>query len=265
MNLIRMNLYRFMKTKSVYVILIVTALLTGFLAVDMESEEDQAISQELLQQEGIDADDTIGLTIGMNVLSSASEMTGEMVGSGMIMLLLSIFVVLFSNAERAGGYLKNLNSCAGTKAQIFLAKIAPVMLFAFVILWIIPFVSVVSGLQGKDILTKEFLLYMTVQWLIHTAYAIFALMIMEITRSLVAGILIGIFASMGVGVTLIQFMENAVYGQGIISEHMLVSMTRMLTPENVVSLLAPALVTGVISVLAYSAAGALTFQKRDIY
>lgn len=265
MNLIRMNLYRFIKTKSVYVILIIAAFLAGFLTLDMVSEDGQAINQEILQQEGIDVDQTAGITIGLNILTSASEMTGELVGSGMILVLIAIFAALFSNAERAGGYLKNLNACAGTKAQIFLAKMVPAMLFAFAILWIIPFVSVACGLQGNGLLTKEFFLYMAIQWLIHTAYGIFILMVMEISRSLVAGILIGIFAGMGVGVMLIQLIENAVIGQGIISGHMLVTMARMLNPENIVSSLIPAFVTGVISVIMYSVIGALTFQKRDIY
>lgn len=130
MNLIRMNLYRFIKTKAVYVILIIAALLAGFLTLDMTSEEGQALNQEIMQQEGIDAEDTAGITIGLNIITSASEMTGELVGSGMILVLIAIFVALFSNAERAGGYLKNLNSCAGTKAQIFLAKTVQVMLLS---------------------------------------------------------------------------------------------------------------------------------------
>lgn len=265
MNLVRMNLYRFMKTKSAYVILIIATILTGFLTLDMTSEEGQAMNQELLQQEGIDAEQTAGIAIGLTILTSASEMTGELVGSGMILVLVAIFAAIFSNTERAGGYLKNLNSCAGAKAEVFLAKIVPVMLFTFVILWIVPFVSVVCGLEGNGIWTKEFLLYMVAQWLIHTAFSIFILMIMEITRSLLAGILVGIFAGMGFGITLIQMIENAIHGQGIISGHMLVTVARMLMPENIVNLLFPALVTGVIGVMMYSVIGAVTFQKRDIY
>lgn len=267
MNLIRMNLYRFVKTKSVYIILIIVALLAGFLAIDMTSEEGQELIQEIMQQEGMEesTDFTAGITIGMNIITSASMMTGEFISSGIILVFIAIFAALFSNAERAGGYLKNLNACTGTKAQIFLAKIVPIILFVFVILWLIPVVSIACGLQGNNILTKEFFLYIGIQWLIHTAYGIFILTIMEITRSLVAGMLIGIFVGMGFGVTLIQFIENAMFRQEIISGHMLVTTARMLMPGNIGNSLIPAIMTGVISLIMYSVIGALTFQKRDIY
>lgn len=267
MNLIRMNLYRFMKTKCVYILLIITVFLVGFSTLDMMSVESQALIQEMMQQEGLEesSDFTAGITIGMNMITSASMMTGEYIGSGIILVFIAIFVALFSNAERAGGYLKNLNSCAGTKSQIFLAKLVPIIVFVFVILWIIPMVATACGLQGNDIWTKEFYLYMGIQWLIHTAYGIFILTIMEITRSLVAGMLIGIFVGMGFGVTFIQFVENVIIKQEIISRHMLVTMARMVIPDNVTSAIIPALITGMISVTAYSIIGAWTFQKRDIY
>ncbi len=265
MNLIRMNLYRFIKTKTVYVILIITALLAGFLIMDQSSEKPQALNQEIMQQQNIDAHDTAGMTIGLKIITSASMMTVEFVGSGMILMFIAIFVSLFSNAERAGGFLKNLNACSKSKEQIFLAKVVPIMIFVFMNLCIIPLVSVASGLQGDDIFSKEFVSYMAIQWLIHTAYGIFILTLMEITRSLVTGILVGIFTGMGVGVLIVQFVENAFHGSGIISEHMLAAMARMIVPDNIVSLMVPALMTGGISLIMYLVIGSLMFKIRDIY
>ena len=265
MSLIRMNIYRFIKTKSVYILLLITAIIVGLLTMDQISGA-AAVDYEIMQQAGIDMEESaVGITLAVTPVTSVGVMSTELIGSGIVLVFTAIFAALFHNAERAGGYLKNLNSCAGAKEQVFFAKVIPVMLYVLLNLLIIPLVVKVLGMPGMDILTKDFMIYMVVEWLLHTAYGIFVLMIMEVTRNLVAGILSGIFVGMGVSVMLIGFVENAFHGNGIISGHMLVQMARVLTLENIMSSLIPALITGVISFVLYLVIGTLTFKKKDIY
>lgn len=265
MSLIRMNLYRFIKTKSVYILLLITAITAGLLTMDQKSGA-AAVDYEMMQQAEMDMEESaVGITISAAFIESAGQLSGELIGSGIVLVFTAIFAALFHNAERAGGYLKNLNSCAGAKEQVFFAKVIPVMLYVLLNLLIIPLVVKVLGMPGMDILTKDFMIYMLTEWLLHSAYGIFILMFMEVTRNLVAGIMFGVFAPTGVGVMLIGFVENAFHGNGIISGHMLVQMARVLTLENIMSSLIPALITGVISFVLYLVIGTLTFKKKDIY
>lgn len=270
MNLVRMNLYRFVRTKAVYVLLIITVLITGLIILDQKNMTEEAweAEQELLQEAGIseeDADERVGINLGSSRITSVSAMTEATVGSGMILVFTGIFASLFSNAERNGGYLKNLNSCAQNKGQIFIAKGAPVAVFALINMLIVPLTAAVLGLDVTSILSKEFLLYIVIQWLLHSAYGIFVLTVMEVSRSLVAGMLVGIFLGMGVGVMLLGFIENVVRVNGLISSHMLVYVVRALMMENVMSSLLTALLTGIISFVLYWVVGTLIIKKRDMY
>ena len=267
MSLIRMNLYRFIRTKTVYVLLLITVAIISLVILDQTSGT-MPLDEEILQQAGVDADNEVGLTFGVSMITSVPQLTVEMLGSGILLVFTAIFAAIFSNSERAGGYLKNLNSCAGAKEQIFLGKIVPVMVFALLNLWIVPLAGVLVGApmglqQTAELFSGKFILYMTVQWMLHVAYGIFVLMIMELTRSLLAGILVGIFAGMGVGVMMISFVENIFRANGAITGHMLVYMIRIIAPENMGETLMMALLTATISIVLYMGIGALTFKTRD--
>lgn len=265
MNLIRMNLYRFMKTKSVYILLLITALLVGILVLDQNAEGTAEMNQEIMQQAGIEEDESVGLAIGFTFIASVVQMSEEMVNSGMLLMFTAIFAVLFSYTERMGGYLKNLNSCAGSKAQIFIAKIAPVMLFVALNLVVVPLTAKAFGLSGGGILTVKFAVYMAVQWLIHVAFGVFFLMLMEITRSLVVGLLCGVFLSAGAGLMLVNLVESMLlHMDGVISSHMLVSAARAFLMEEIPSALIPTLLSGVVALVIYTVIGVTVFKKRDI-
>ena len=266
MNLIRMNLYRFLKAKSVYILLLVTALLIGDLVLDQNSSDMASLNQEILQEAGVEENDNVGLTVGLSPITSVRKMTEEMVNSGIVLVFTAIFAALFSNAERVGGYLKNLNSCAGTKEQIFMAKIVPVILFALLNILVIPLTAMLFGLDGAGFFAGEVLIYLGVQWLLHIAFGISILMLMEVTRSLVAGILSGVFIGAGVGVMLINLIENIVFRMdGFISGHLIVLTVKTFLPENVFEYLIPVLVRGIVGFVLYTGIGALVFKKRDIY
>lgn len=270
MSLIRMNLYRFVRTKAVYVLLLLTALFIVLAVVDQQtmSEEQWKTEMELLETEGIDvetSDEKVGVTLGLTPITSVYNMTTDILSSGLLLVFTGIFAALFSNAERNGGYLKNLNSCTQNKGWIFVAKGAPVAIFVLLGILTVICASEVSGLNMEGLFSKEFILYLIVQWVLHVAYGMFVLAVMEITRSLVAGMIIGIFFGMGVGNLAVNFIENIFHVNGLISSHMLVAVARALVPGNVMECLIPALLTGVIGVILYWMVGSKIFEKRDMY
>lgn len=265
LSLIRMNLYRCVKTKSLYIMLLITMAIVGFITL-MSSMEEAALDQEMIQQMEETEESTVGIMIGADPITSGVMMTVEFIGSGLILLLVAIFTALFSNSERVGGYLKNLNSCAGSKEQIFIAKLAPVILFVTLEIAIIPLTALIMQLSLDRMLSKDFLLYLVAEWILHIAYGIFILMIMEISRSLVTGILCGVFLGMGVGVLLVNFLESTLlHMDGMLSAHMVVGMVRVLSYENILQVLLPAFGVGIIGSVAYLLIGTIIFKKRDIY
>lgn len=269
MNLVRMNLYRFVRTKAVYVIMLVTVLSIGLVVLDQKSMSQEAweAEMELLQQEGISTEDTgmtPGINFGMTPIRTVTEMSESYIGSGMLLVLIGIFAALFSNAERTGGYLKNLNSCSQNRSWIFMAKAVPVVVFAGLNIVLIPVMSAVFGLDTSDAFSKEAAYYLLIQWLLHAAFGMFVLTIMEMSRSLVVGMLIGIFSGMGIGVLLLSFLEGFFNGNGFFTSHMLVHMVRAIVVENVTSSLLAGVLTGIIGFLLYLVLGTYVFKKRDM-
>lgn len=267
LNLIRMNLYRFIKTKSLYVLLIITITMTGIIVTDQQTV-DSEFEQAMIEEAMAESDGTVGVTLAMpadSTIPAFMALFTTFINSGTILIFTGLFAVLFSNSERAGGYLKNLNSCAKSKGQIFLAKLPPVIAFVISEFLLIPLTVRLLGIPFEMTMITEFFLYVTAQLLLHIAYGVFMLMLMEAFRNLAIGILASIFIGGGVGILLVGFLENLIHIEGLISGHMLVGLSRMIAVDNISQCAITTLISGVVGMTMYLIIGTVIFRKRDLY
>ena len=269
MNLVRMNLYRFFKSKSFYVFLIITISFVAMVIIMKKVNDNMAPDKQFIAQEvASEEENDVGITVGVGKLTDVYEVCNGFLGSGLIMMFIAIFVVMYTNAERASGYLKNLTTLPYSRTLIVLSKIVPILLFVTIEILAVCITSLLLGLQVKDfpLLMK----YVMIQWLLSAAFGMMNVFIMEVFRSLTAGLLIGICVSLGLGLAGMMyfesFLQNVLGNSNIgISNHLLVAFVRGIDPSNITKFAIPAIISALIGLAGYTGLSVLITHKRDMY
>lgn len=265
LNMIRMNLYRFFTTKSVYAILAVTFCVVFFITKEEQREADpveEAILQEYAQQDN--QEDMAGINlvaVGMGH-ESGDEIYRQVLSSGLVAMMCGIFAAVYTGSERGKGFLKNLNNCAGGMTAVFLSKSVPALLFAALEMGSV-FLAVGSSLPYDK--TAELMGYTAVQLLLHTIFSMGIMAFAELVRNQTVVLIFALFTSMGVGAMCLNIAENALAGLGIPPSLLpgrfaVVMQIRTMEGAQPVMLAAACVIAA-----AYLAAGVLAVRKRDLY
>lgn len=192
-NIIRMELYRMFKTKSMYVLwmvmLLIVILSTVVVATDTISESDRQTMEEFQQEEG--QSENVGISVVLpskdkEDLSLADFVIANM-QSRVIAIFIVIFAVIFTTADTGTGYIKNIIGQIRKREYLVIAKIAA--LFINVVLTIGIFVA------GQTLVKMIFLggaetggmsqlaSYLGIQVLLHFALALVSMAIAAVIRS----------------------------------------------------------------------------------
>ena len=130
LNIIKMDLYRILKTKSMYVIWIVLAailLITTFLC---KTDYELLTEKDAMKQEQVTEPTVDNINVGMMVTLPTEP--GEKVTvydiffansqGKLYALLLVIFTVLFSTADISSGYIKNIGGQVGNRGSLIFSR-----------------------------------------------------------------------------------------------------------------------------------------------
>jgi len=208
-NAVKMELYRMVRMKSFYVMIIVMIVMTliGTWAIsytpsdysDAAQEAEQSL--DMAQQgatesmEGTEEGD--GVTIGMQVEmpdDDASDITVLDTAfaniSGMVIaFFIAIFAVLFCGADLSSGYIKNFVGQAKSRTRLVLAKAVAMGVYTIGMLLLFLVVQTICNkvffgyIHMGD--AGSFLSYLAVQTLLHIAFAMICLAIVLVSRSTV--------------------------------------------------------------------------------
>lgn len=236
-NLIKMDVYRLLKTKSYYVMIVIMALLSAFsivmLKIDIEWQRKE--NKNVIQIEEEDTRDTSQSTVIVTdieieeelleysdandneiVIGLQSDLNKEWVYSnidfkdyinnsiqGVVLLLFCvIFVPIYVNAEQKNGYIKNIAGQLKNKGMLVLSKLIVVALQVLTIFGVFVIVSAIAGkIEFGDSFTfcnlRTTFKILGIQYVLHVAMSIIIMAITLISRSVAAGITYGILSSMG--------------------------------------------------------------------
>jgi|GEM_PF-5915311 len=270
MNIIRMNFYRMFRMRAFLIISLFIIAITYFIANDSSKGTDgSSIEQQIMEEEGV-TEDSVGITIGVKEIGTFDKMTIELISSGILLVTLAIFVVLFSSGERNSGYLKNMNSCCERKETIFVSKI-PVISFFSLLQLVLMLCVAAAVLPERSDGAIDFAIFIGIEWLLHTAFGIFILFVMEVFRNVLAGVLIGISVAMGIANLLLTTLVVNIFKLSELSniaDNLVVSRARGLALMGLDSLhgsILAALFTAAFFGILYGLLGMCVFKKRDIY
>lgn len=283
LNVLKMDVYRLLHTKSSYVMAIVLVVMIFLTTVLVGSVEDMpAVDTDSVQ---ISSDDTIDSgdaanNVGINVtvptesgekITVFDEFYGNAQGKALALLIV-IFAVLFTTGDISSGYVKN--TAGQVRHRWYLVVSKAVCLFVYTLFMLI--LTIVSQALANRLILGHlewgdgviFLHYFLLQFLLHYALVLICMAIAIILKSNVL--------SMILGVCLCMNMMNIIYG---LVDHLIYKITdnnfQMLkytvtgkmgslpmNPDGAAAV--PAIIVAIAFIAAALLIQSFVFEKRDI-
>ena len=280
LNIIKMDLYRMFRTKSMYVIWIVLAaallITTSLCKTDYESlNEEDAMQQEQIAEPTVD-----NINVGMMVTLPTEP--GEKVTVYDIFfansqgkfyaLFLVIFAVLFSTADISSGYIKNIGGqVRNRKSLIFSRSIAiavfTVLTMAGAFLFQAAANCIVFGeLEWGN--TKVILPYFVTELALHYALVLICMAIAIILKNNVISMVIAVCLTMNVMTIVYGVVNSAIQKIGIqnfqIYKYTITGKLSLLPMNPSGNECLAAFGVAMVFIVIMISASSVVFQKRDI-
>lgn len=235
LNILNMEFTRLLKSKCTYIILVLAFVLsmltpaTFKLIEIMENSlsEEYSVSEEM-NEEDISMEDIEAMEEEIKAMEEETEsfsILGEMemtifnmveanIAGCNILLLVTIFAVIFINGELKNGYIKNLTGYAFKRSKLVAANIIIVAIFTIFAL-ITCFISTIgiTALLFSDVEMGEFDEFIKIfgtQTLLHISFAFFVSSLTYFVRSSVMPMIVGISLASGMGGLIYQLISLAI-------------------------------------------------------
>lgn len=280
LNMIRMEVFRMFKTKSLYVIWMVM-IACVFLTNSLSAEEILTFSMEEKQEmyeAAMDGEESGNL--GMDVTLPTKPGADVSVFDGFyanvkgkfIALFMVIFTVLYATADITSGYVKNIAGQVRNRGNLIFAKAAALLLYVVLTMLLFIGVQTLSNAISYQKLVmgpgKEFFQYAAMQTLLHFALVMVIMCVAVVLRNNVISMMISVCVCMNILIMLYGVVDQAVEKLGIHDFHMIdytvsgkiVNLGINAAPKA----MGMAALVGIVFIVVMLAISMTVFQKRDI-
>lgn len=272
MNLVKMNLYRFCRKIQVYVAMLFMVGITFFVVADArdESESYKELQREIMEENISDDGQVYGLTVNVNDDYTIEQVISDLLSSQLLLVFIVIFVCSFVGDERSHGFIKNLNACTNSKIQLFLSKIPVVAVYAALLEIGVVVGAFISGAKALSISISELCIFLSLQWLLHVSFGVFALLLMELVRNQLVGVVVGIASAVSIPTLIISTVTSRmpVINRYSGFEYSLVSpmikMFNITINPDILSMWPKALISAMVLGISYAVLGSVSAKKRDL-
>ena len=280
LNIIKMDLYRMFKTKSMYVIWIVLAAIllitTSLCKTDYELlNEKDAMKQEQVTEPTVD-----NINVGMMVMLPTEP--GEKVTVFDIFfansqgkfyaLFLVIFAVLFSTADISSGYIKNIGGQVGNRGSLIFSR--SIALSVFTVLTMTGaflFQAAANCIVFGELdwgNTKAILSYFVAELALHYALVLICMAIAIILKNNVISMVIAVCLSMNVMTIVYGVINSAIQKIGIqnfqIYKYTITGKLSLLSMNPSGNECLAAFGVAMVFIVMMISVSSVVFQKRDI-
>lgn len=280
LNLIKMDLYRMFRTKSLYVIWIVLAAALLFTTILCKTDYEILNEADAVQQEQVAELTTENINVGMMVTLPTEP--GEKVTVFDIFfgnsqgkfyaLFLVIFAVLFSTADISSGYIKNIGGQVQSRGALVISRAIALAVFTIMTLaGVFVFQAVANGiifgyLEWGD--ARAILLYFATEVVLHYALVLICMTIAVTLKNNVISMVIAVCLAMNVMTIVYGLVNNAIQKMGIqnfqIYEYTITGKLSLLPMNPGGKECLAAFGVALAFIVATIVAGSVVFQKRDI-
>ncbi len=286
-NLTKMNIYRMLHMKSMYIVLFCLLAFGAFGAYVSNLEISGKLDQIAQQAEEEETQILAGVEIskepetsgfGINVERPVSDGNSQLdfqeyfcadISSGLMLIFFSIATALFVYAEEKTGFVKNISGQTRHKAYIYLSKLGALLLYyliSMVFYGILLFIML-KYFHGSELAfgmehAGRAFRTVSLQFLLHTAFASGLVMLVTICKSTTIAITIGILSACGFG-TIITNGLNQLLNLDL--SGWMVSRNVQLAGFNASrGDMSHALTAGILFLILYNVAGTYWFVKKDV-
>lgn len=281
LNMIRMELFRMFKTKSLYVIWAAMAACL-FFANSLSAEEIQTYTMEEKQEmyEAAMSDEDEDIIFGMYVTLPTKPGEAVSVFDGFyanvhgkfVALFMVIFTVLYATADITSGYVKNIAGQVKNRGNLILAKSVALLLYTIFTMLLFTGAQMLSNavLYNEFVMGpgKEFFQYAALQTLLHFALIMVIMCIAVVLHNNVISMMISVCLCMNVLVMLYGVVDKAVTKIGIqdfhIMDYTVSGKIVNLGMNAALKTMGMAVMVGVVFIVVMLAISMTVFQKRDI-
>ena len=280
LNIIKMDLYRMLKTKSMYVIWIVLAAIllitTSLCKTDYELlTEKDAMKQEQVTEPAVD-----NINVGMMVTLPTEP--GEKVTvydiffansqGKLYALLLVIFTVLFSTADISSGYIKNIGGQVRNRGTLILSRAIALAVFTVLTMaGAFLFQAAANGIFFGELEwgnTKAILSYFVTELALHYALVLICMAIAIILKNNVISMVIAVCLSMNVMTIVYGVINSAIQKIGIqnfqIYKYTITGKLSLLPMNPSGNECLAAFGVAIVFIVMMISVSSVVFQKRDI-
>ena len=280
LNIIKMDLYRMLKTKSMYVIWIVLAAIllitTSLCKTDYELlTEKDAMKQEQVTEPAVD-----NINVGMMVTLPTEP--GEKVTvydiffansqGKLYALLLVIFTVLFSTADISSGYIKNIGGQVRNRGTLILSRAIALAVFTVLTMaGAFLFQAAANGIVFGELEwgnTKAILSYFVTELALHYALVLICMAIAIILKNNVISMVIAVCLSMNVMTIVYGVINSAIQKIGIqnfqIYKYTITGKLSLLPMNPSGNECLAAFGVAIVFIVMMISVSSVVFQKRDI-
>ena len=280
LNIIKMDLYRILKTKSMYVIWIVLAailLITTFLC---KTDYELLTEKDAMKQEQVTEPTVDNINVGMMVTLPTEP--GEKVTvydiffansqGKLYALLLVIFTVLFSTADISSGYIKNIGGQVGNRGSLIFSRSIALSVFSVLtmtgaFLFQAAANCIVFGkLEWGN--TKAILSYFVAELALHYALVLICMAIAIILKNNVISMVIAVCLTMNVMTIVYGVVNSAIQKIGIqnfqIYKYTITGKLSLLPMNPSGNECLAAFGVAIVFIVMMISVSSVVFQKRDI-
>ena len=267
LNLLRMDLYRLRKSKSIYIclgILLLTVVLIYFIFYLMFLPEGQAVALKLEMLSVPEMDEAKEMFTGIDLLLMFRQSCTD---GGFFSLIISILFTVFICADFKNGFIKNIMSVHVNRWNYIGSKMLAFgivdLIYLVIIYLFTALMNLLFGARIPDTSFSSLLFYFVQAWVLTMAILGFVLMVCMLTRNITAGILTAVIISSGVVVTLLSAVLGLFHANGWLKYSLYMSLSNAKSVYQSPADLS-GLIVGVIFLLLYTVISGIILKKKDI-
>ena len=227
LNMIKMDLYRMFRTKSMYVVWIVLAVSVLFTTFMCKTDYDSLSKEDTVRQEQFAEPTAENINVGMMVTLPTEP--GEKVTVYDIFfansqgkfyaLFLVIFAVMFSTADIGSGYIKNIGGQVRSRRNLIFSKASVLFVYTTVTMLLYFIIQIIAQQMYFGYLEwgngSELLRYFGIQILLHYALVLISMAIAVVLNSNVFSMTIVICLCMNTMIVLYGVINHLIQKAGV--------------------------------------------------
>ena len=280
LNIIKMDLYRMLKTKSMYVIWIVLAAILLITTSLCKTDYELLTEKDAMKQEQVTEPTVDNINVGMMVTLPTEP--GEKVTvydiffansqGKLYALLLVIFTVLFSTADISSGYIKNIGGQVGNRGSLIFSRSIALSVFTVLtmtgaFLFQAAANCIVFGeLEWGN--TKAILSYFVAELALHYALVLICMAIAIILKNNLISMVIAVCLTMNVMTIVYGVVNSAIQKIGIqnfqIYKYTITGKISLLPMNPSGNECLAAFGVAMVFIVIMISVSSVVFQKRDI-